>query len=177
MNRAPADSPAGNLAGDGLALHLTGDAEFERAFIKAPSSTFAATDGLGPAFNNNNCLACHTRDGRANHPVGLLSAPAATWTRLGADAGAFVHQYRTPCRHASSRRQTTIAHRCPCPASRSSCFTEGCWDQADSPFTGQADVHVRFEQAVRRFPDGNVIMLRRPLRASATPTHVSARWR
>ncbi|WP_294959400.1 di-heme oxidoredictase family protein, partial [Sulfurovum sp.] len=44
--------PAANLKGDLFDLHMFGDAMFETPL-----------NGVGPVFNNNNCDACHQRDG------------------------------------------------------------------------------------------------------------------
>lgn len=58
-------SPAPNLSSEGLARHLTGDSEFEQSFVTAPA---ILNGGLGPAFNNNSCIACHPKDGRGRPP-------------------------------------------------------------------------------------------------------------
>lgn len=49
----------------GLAQHLIGDSEFEQSFVTAPA---LINGGLGPAFNNNSCIACHPKDGRGRPP-------------------------------------------------------------------------------------------------------------
>jgi CxxC motif-containing protein (DUF1111 family) len=58
-------TPATNLVGNNMEQHLAGDAAFEQAFVTAPASV---NQGLGPVFNNNACIACHPKDGRAPHP-------------------------------------------------------------------------------------------------------------
>jgi len=58
-------NPAPNLSPEGLARHLIGDSEFEQSFVTAPASF---NSGLGPAFNNNSCIACHPKDGRGRPP-------------------------------------------------------------------------------------------------------------
>src|SRR5690606_16169846 len=58
-------TPAPNLSGAHLDLHLDGDAQFEAEFVAAPAEI---NSGLGPVFNNNACIACHTRDGRGRPP-------------------------------------------------------------------------------------------------------------
>src|SRR5690554_3574931 len=62
-------SPAANLTPEQLDLHNTGDANFEQAFITAPSTDFPNLDGLGPVFNNSHCEGCHQRDGRGTPPI------------------------------------------------------------------------------------------------------------
>lgn len=54
-------NPAPNLSPEGVARHLLGDSEFEQSFVTAPA---LINGGLGPAFNNNSCIACHPKDGR-----------------------------------------------------------------------------------------------------------------
>ncbi len=61
-------SPAENLSGTNLAQHLAGDLAFEQAFVTAPATV---NQGLGPVFNNNSCISCHPKDGRAPHPTQL----------------------------------------------------------------------------------------------------------
>lgn len=58
-------NPAPNLSPEGLARHLAGDFEFEQSFVTAPA---LFNGGLGPVFNNNSCVACHSRDGRGRPP-------------------------------------------------------------------------------------------------------------
>lgn len=58
-------NPAPNLSPEGIARHLTGDSEFEQSFVTAPA---LINGGLGPAFNNNSCIACHPKDGRGRPP-------------------------------------------------------------------------------------------------------------
>ncbi|KAB1158569.1 c-type cytochrome [Tenacibaculum aiptasiae] len=62
------ENPAANLTGLNLDLHLAGDAEFENTFVTAGSPI---NPGLGPRFNNTNCVACHPRDGRAAFPTNV----------------------------------------------------------------------------------------------------------
>ncbi len=58
-------NPAPNLSPEGVARHLLGDSEFEQSFVTAPA---LINGGLGPAFNNNSCIACHPKDGRGRPP-------------------------------------------------------------------------------------------------------------
>lgn len=59
-------TPAPNLQGTALELHLKGDAAFEATFVTAPAPV---NGGLGPVFNNSSCVACHARDGRGKPPA------------------------------------------------------------------------------------------------------------
>lgn len=57
--------PAPNLSKENLAKHQAGDIAFEATFVSNPSPV---NGGLGPIFNNNSCVSCHTTDGRAVFP-------------------------------------------------------------------------------------------------------------
>ncbi len=59
------DNPAPNLSPEGEARHIVGDNEFEQSFVTAPA---IVNSGLGPAFNNTSCAACHPKDGRGEPP-------------------------------------------------------------------------------------------------------------
>lgn len=58
-------TPAANLSGDNLDMHLDGDFQFEAAFVTAPATV---NSGIGPIFNNTSCVSCHPKDGRAPFP-------------------------------------------------------------------------------------------------------------
>ncbi len=55
------ETPAPNLEGERLEMHLLGDVAFEDAFVTAPAPV---NGGLGTVFNNSSCIRCHARDGR-----------------------------------------------------------------------------------------------------------------
>jgi CxxC motif-containing protein (DUF1111 family) len=59
--------PAPGLTADELELHLTGDADFEAAFVTSPAPV---NPGLGPLYNHTNCDGCHRRDGRGLPQLG-----------------------------------------------------------------------------------------------------------
>ena len=61
-------TPAPNLSGADLALHLTGDLTFESVYVTPPNKV---NGGLGPIFNNSSCISCHPKDGRAPFPTNL----------------------------------------------------------------------------------------------------------
>jgi len=63
-------TPAPNLSGQDLAMHLLGDVDFESVFVTAPSTI---NQGLGPIFNNSSCISCHPRDGRAGFPADIAA--------------------------------------------------------------------------------------------------------
>lgn len=63
-------TPAANLIGDDLEMHLDGDFQFEAAFVTAPAKV---NGGIGPIFNNTSCVSCHSKDGRAKFPEDVNS--------------------------------------------------------------------------------------------------------
>lgn len=159
------DTPAPNLSATDLQTHLDGDADFEAAFIKAVSTSFPLLDGLGPVFNNTSCSSCHARDGRANYSIDALRAPSETWTRLGPEAGVFL---RTSVAAGDNDCIPALSNRYCAPVAvpgfASQLFHRGVLGvRADSPFTGLADVYVRFETSVLQYADGTPVTLHRPL--------------
>ena len=56
---------APNATGTDFTNHAFGDAQFEQAFVTAPSIVNA---GLGTIFNNTSCVSCHIKDGRSAFP-------------------------------------------------------------------------------------------------------------
>lgn len=159
------DTPAPNLDAADLDLHREGDGEFSRNFIRGPSADFPDGDGLGPAFNNVSCLACHIRDGRASYSLAALQAPAGQWTQLGSEAGIFLRLALAAVEPACT--PTTANRYCAptgVPGFGSQLFHRGVLGlRTDSPFTGQADVFVRFEASTVSYLDGSTVTLSRPV--------------
>ncbi len=62
------DNPAPNLTSPNFNAHMSGDAQFEQAFVTAPATV---NSGLGAQFNHTSCIGCHPKDGRAAFPVDL----------------------------------------------------------------------------------------------------------
>ena len=63
-------TPAVNLMGSDLDMHLLGDTQFEQAFVTAPATI---NNGLGSIFNNTSCISCHPKDGRASFPTNITN--------------------------------------------------------------------------------------------------------
>lgn len=61
-------TPASNLSGTNLEMHLVGDFQFEAAFVTAPAEV---NGGIGPIFNNTSCVSCHPKDGRSGFPSSI----------------------------------------------------------------------------------------------------------
>lgn len=159
------DTPAPNLSADDLALHQAGDADFESAFIKAPSADFPALDGAGPVLNNNACSNCHARDGRANFTSAALNAAPESWTKLGADAGVFL-RISVAAGDAACITPTAANDYCApqaVPGFSTQLFHRGVLGaRPDSAFSGQADVYVRFETTPLQYGDGGTVTLYKP---------------
>ena len=62
-------TPAPNLDGAQLALHLVGDFEFDKKFVASPADI---NGGLGPLFNRTSCTSCHGKNGRNGPAESLL---------------------------------------------------------------------------------------------------------
>ncbi len=159
------DTPAPNLTGEDLALHQTGDAEFERKFVKAPNADFPRVDGLGPVFNNDACGDCHARDGRGNYTIEALKASPGQWTKLGPEESIFLRISV----NAADNACTPSPDNCYCapqtvPGFSSQLFHRSVLGvRSDSPFTGQADVYVKFETSEVTYADGSKVTLSRPV--------------
>ncbi|SMC63528.1 CxxC motif-containing protein, DUF1111 family [Moheibacter sediminis] len=70
MSNIAYSSPANNLSGYFLEMHLAGDMEFEQIFVTAPAPL---NQGLGPVYNNSSCIKCHPSDGRGKFPQNINS--------------------------------------------------------------------------------------------------------
>ena len=165
------DSPALNLEAEALARHLAGDSEFNRNFIRGPSAQFPDGDGLGPAFNNTSCINCHVRDGRASFALAALQAPKGQLTQLGPEAGIFL---RLGLGDPSGSNDTvpncqplTANGYCaptPVPGFGTQLFHRGVLGlRPDSPFTGLADLYVRFQDKTVSYADGTTVVLSWPV--------------
>lgn len=156
------DTPAVNLKGEALELHLQGDADFEAAFTRTPNPGFPDLDGVGPVFNNNACLQCHARDGRGNFSI---EAKPGQWTKLGVEEALFLRISIGP----EQGKCIKTIDNCFCepqavPGFSSQLFHRGVLDlRPDSEFTGQADVYVDFELQEVEYADGEKVTLQKPI--------------
>lgn len=158
------DTPAANLDGAALDLHLQGDADFEVKFIRAPSEDFPEQDGVGPVFNNDACIECHTRDGRGNYTITALQAEPEEWTRLGANESIFLRISTETGEACAPTPDNCYCAPKPVPGFSDQLFHRGVQSlRADSAFTGQADVYVRFETSTVTYADGEAVTLYKPV--------------
>lgn len=159
------DTPAPNLDATGMQMHLDGDVDFEAAFVKAPSTDFAAADGLGPVHNNTACIRCHLSDGRASYSSTALNSAAGTWTKLGTEAGVFLRLSI----NGQAACAPTAANRYCAPQAVPG-FSDQLFHRSvlgvrsgESEFSGQADVYVSFERSTVTYGDGSTATLYKPL--------------
>ena len=133
--------PIPTLTDDEGEHHLKGDTAFSRKFN--------VEGGLGPAFNANACIACHTLDGRGALPAIPVGE---TKVRLGTGESILLRiSYET-------ERGSEIV-----PGFTEQLFHRGVYElRPDSPGTGQADIDMTYATANFTYPDGSVAELRTP---------------
>lgn len=129
-------TPASNLKGSNFDQHLSGDVAFEQAFVTAPAQV---NQGLGPVFNNNSCIACHPKDGRAEHP-----------TELNDFTGLFLR----------ASIAGTDAHGGPNPVPG---FGGQIAQNAVYGTQAEAEFSVYYTESLVTFPDGTSVSLRKPV--------------
>ncbi|CAM1343451.1 di-heme oxidoreductase family protein [Tenacibaculum amylolyticum] len=128
------ENPAANLTGINLELHLAGDAEFENTFVTAGSPI---NPGLGPRFNNTNCVACHPRDGRADFPTDI-NAPSGLLYRISTGNDINNGPIAVPNYGTQAQNQSVIG------------------------FQPEMNYKVTWEEFNETLSDGTIITLRKP---------------
>ncbi|MGV6862066.1 MAG: di-heme oxidoreductase family protein [Putridiphycobacter sp.] len=128
-------TPAPNLSNTNFNLHLDGDLHFEQAFVTAPATI---NSGLGPVYNNNSCIACHPRDGRAGHPNDLNNF------------NGFFLRTSIP---------GTDAHGGPLPVPG---FADQIQNHAVYNSTPEGHFQATYEEIEVTYPDGKKVYLRKP---------------
>lgn len=160
------EAPASNLGAGALQMHLQGNLEFERRFARAPNLAVPLLDGLGPAFNNNTCVACHVHDGRAHYALNIQQKPGE-WSRLAHDAGIFLRMSLDASRGMAACQPSLANQYCapvPVPGFGNQLFHRSVQGfRPARPFSGLAEVYVRFEQSGVTLADGTVVKLSRPV--------------
>jgi len=157
-------TPMPNLIDSELDVHLTGDANFETSFTTAPNDTHPELDGLGPVFNNNNCNACHQRDGR---PSTVIPTSSEKSVKLANDAGIFLRISLAD----GMCVQPDITNNF-CQATNVEGFGEQLFhrgvlkareDWQTHNFGGQADIYLSYEYSKFSYPDGSLVTLKKPI--------------
>jgi CxxC motif-containing protein (DUF1111 family) len=157
-------TPINGMSNEQLLQHLTGDALFESQFVTAPNAEHPMFDGLGPVFNNQDCNSCHQRDGRA---TAIQFDSPESITQLGNDAGIFLRISLDDGECDYPREDNNFCKNMPVPGYGTQLFHRGVlqarsdWQQ--NPFLGQAQVSATVEQITVNYPDGEAVVLTKPV--------------
>lgn len=152
-------NPARNLNSKNIEKHLEGDAFFERNFSDDP---LRKDYGLGPVFNHASCIGCHNRDGRGALPMVNSSNE---WKSIGASSvflrisiENFLNINQQPS------KENNWGAPIPVPGFSDQLFQLGSWGvRNDVPGVGQAKVWMKYEFSEVIYPDGNKVILRKPI--------------
>ncbi|SFU29012.1 CxxC motif-containing protein, DUF1111 family [Pustulibacterium marinum] len=128
-------TPASNLSGEDLDLHLFGDVEFEAAFVTAPAEV---NGGIGTIFNNTSCISCHPKDGRSAFPTNINSL-SGFFLRISAEG--------------------TDEHGGPNPMTG---YGTQVQNQAIFGYEPEAKFQVSYTQIVETLADGTEVVLQKP---------------
>jgi len=168
-------TPMPNLTADELALHLTGDTNFETAFTTAPNSDHPELDGLGPVFNNQDCNSCHQRDGRSST---ITLAEGEERVLLGSDAGIFLRMSIDDGECTEPSIDNNFCQNVGVDGFGTQLFHRGVLqaraDWEENPFIGQANVYLSYEYSTVEYADGSSVELKKPLFTIEQPYDVSA---
>ena len=147
-----------------MSKHLAGDAHFESSFTTAPNLEHAQLDGLGPAFNNQDCNSCHQRDGRSS----TLSIPIGQERLLlGSDAGLFLRMSIDDGECQSPEASNNYCKNLAVPGFGTQLFHRGVLkardDWQENPFIGQAKVYLSYQKIEVEYADGSKVELKKPV--------------
>ena len=163
--------PLPSLNEQELNLHLLGDVHFERPFS---DESQLLESGLGPAYNNSSCIACHNLDGRGSLPLGLNTH---TWTQLGVNEALFLRvsieneEILNGERNAANQFGAPV----PVPGYSSQLFHVGSFGLRDGiTADGQASVRIKLDRSEFQYPDGEKVSLTKPLFKIDNPYDVTA---
>lgn len=151
-------NPAANLTEEEIRQHVSGDALFERNFSD-DSSRF--DHGLGPVYNNTNCNACHSKDGRGALPV----VPVGTeWVPLRQNEAVFLRISIEDGAIHPKTKENNWGAPVPVPGFSDQLFHLGSLGvREDLPGTGQAQVWMKYEKSAFTYSDGSTVQLRKPV--------------
>lgn len=151
-------NPAANLSEAEIRRHFAGDLLFERNFSDDPQRF---DNGLGPVYNNTSCNACHSRDGRGALPVIPVGQE---WVLLRQNESVFL---RISIEDNQPRKKTAEDNwGAPkaVPGFSDQLFHLGSLGvREDLPGGGQAQVWMKYEKSQFTYPDGEVVILRKPV--------------
>ncbi|HEY4288322.1 MAG TPA: di-heme oxidoredictase family protein [Puia sp.] len=122
-------------------VHAIGDGTFDQVFVAAPAPHFG---GLGPVFNNLSCINCHRNDGSGYPTTG--SSNSGMLMRISVPG--------------------TDEHGGPLAAPG---FGLQIQDQALLGTVPEASTSITYVDTPVRYPDGNALLMRRPVYTLQNP--------
>lgn len=151
-------NPAANLSEEQIRRHLAGDVLFERNFSDDPTRF---DHGLGPVYNNTNCNACHSKDGRGALPILPVGQE---WVQLRQNEAVFL---RISIEDGVTRPKDALNNwgaPVPVPGFSDQLFHLGSLGvRPDLPGVGQAQVWMKYDRSTFTYPDGEVVQMRKPV--------------
>lgn len=129
------EQPCPNLSTDEFNRHADADVAFEATFVTAPAIN---NSGLGPLFNQNSCVTCHGRNGRAAFPSS------------GSDLGGLLFRLSVP-------GEGPHGEPLPVPG-----FGGQLQTKAVFGVQPEGRVDLKFTEEVRQYLDGTSYSLRKP---------------
>lgn len=171
-------TPMPNLTDEELEKHFAGDAHFETIFTTAPNNEHPDLDGLGPAFNNQDCNSCHQRDGR---PSTITLAKDQERILLGSEAGIFLRISIDDGECVNPSSDNNYCKNVGVDGFGTQLFHRGVLkardDWQENPFIGQADVYISYEYSTAEYSDGSTLELKKPVFTIEQPYDVNAESR
>lgn len=154
-------NPSQNLTQEQKELHLEGDKLFEKTFSDDPSRK---DFGLGPVYNHISCNGCHSRDGRGALP---MVSGSNDWKSIGPSSlflRISVEKYIQGPISSQKSKLNNWGAPIAVPGYSTQLFHLGSWGiRNDLPGAGQAKVWMKFEYSEFIYPDGQKIILRKPI--------------
>lgn len=128
-------------------LFFVGNSFFRQNWVTSPAST-TARDGLGPIFNSRSCAGCHFKDGRGRPPEFEGERPTGLLMRLSLPG---IGEHGGPL---------------PDPV-----YGGQLQDEAIMGLAAEGVLAISYEETPFTFPDGEVVMLRRPIYLFSEPAY------
>lgn len=152
--------PVPTLTADELELHLEGDVLFEQHFSE---DQLRPEFGLGPVYNNSSCIGCHNRDGRGSLPAGLSDK---TWLKMSNTEALLL---RISVENESSidagfSAENNYGEPVAVPGYSHQLFHVGSYGlRGETSSDGQAEIWVKLEKTSFIYPDGERVVLSKPI--------------
>ena len=150
------ERPAANLPGELKPDFHAGKALANQPWIKAPTVT-AMRDGLGPLYNARTCLMCHIKGGKGFVPDSGEIPALSSLVRLSTPGDASEHEGAVPHPVYGDQIQgqsTSLAHQLR--------HSQKDNDLLKHDIAPEAYVFIDWQISEFRYPDGNLVTLRKP---------------